>query len=281
MFLGRALALVLLLSSAVALLATGSSTAAPPTQLYYKISVEFAGYQYHKSSVISYDETGGILDQRLALEHNAAIKWNAKTNESVLLRKLPDGRVTFISSGNATVDFKFSERGTEGMASFAHGFVMSPPCERTYRGGVLDGVRSILTTGGMSISAESSSRQTLVVNVNQPTSELTVGEATCIAQRNADEPPFSWHVDGKHFAKQQRVHLSGLPGLGLSAPVELGNNLRINFGRRAISLTRTQAIDLGHVAERDVNGRPTAVVVGRARMAIRVVFRRCPHARPC
>lgn len=276
----HAIALMLLLSSAVALLATGSSNAAAPTRLYYKISVEFAGVQYTKSSVISYDDSG-IVDQRIAMEHTATMKWKAKTNESVLLRKLPDGRVTFISSGNATVDFYFGERGTEGVASFAHGFVMSPPCERTFRGGVLGGLGKILTTGEMSISATSSSRQSLFVAVNQPTSDLTVGEATCTAQRWPHEPPYSWHVDGANFTKQQRVHLSGLPGLGVGVSVDLGSNLRNNFGRRSIPFLYTQAIDLGHIAERDVNGRPVAVVEGRVRAATRGSFTRCPHPRPC
>jgi hypothetical protein len=273
----RSLSLVLVLATlAATLLASSAQGARPrPTRLYYNIEVTFVADEGYKSSAMSRDETGGIVDQRTLVSRYASVRWTAKTNESVLLRRLPDGRVTFISSGASTVRFAFDEYGVTGQFAYQPGWVSSPACEQGYRGGVDD----ILTTGEVSLSGGTPA--VLDANINAPTSELRTTSVTCLAQRSPNEDLVVKNVPGEHFTSQPRASLSGLPGLGWSSRVSLGNNLRLNFGRSVISARNLHYVDLDGVHERDVAGRPVSVVTGHASSTTIVVFTRCPHARPC
>jgi hypothetical protein len=275
----RPLTLVLVVSCAIALLAAASSQGAPtraPTRLYYNITVQYLGTEGYTTSRIARDETGAVVDQRTMVSHFGSLRWTAKTNESVLLRRLPDGRVTFISSGAATVRFEFDEYGMIGQQQFVPGFVSTPPCEQEYKGGV-----HILTTGELSLSGGGTFQPALVANVNAPPSELTTKLVSCVYQRYPEEQPVAWQIQGEEFKRQQRAHLSGFPDLGWSATVAFGNNLRLNFGRSAIAVRHTHSIDLDGVHERDVTGQPVSIVKGSASATTIVVFTRCPHPRPC
>jgi hypothetical protein len=274
---GRFLVVVLLVSSGVAMLASGGSSAAAPTQLYYNLTVDFGATQHFASYVLSYDDNGAVVDRRLAHRQSATMIWKSKTNESILLRNLPGGRVTWLSSGDSTVDFRFAENGAEGISSYAPGYISSPACERSFRGGT----GRILTTGKASIASATRARQTLIFTVTAPKSELTKSEAGCSYQRYEFEPPVEWHLRAETYTNQQRAYVSALPGLGVVATVDVGSNLVRNFGRRTIQAERTQTISLDGVGERDRLGRPSTVTEGHVRAVVRVRFTRCPEPRPC
>ena len=271
--------LVLLLVASVAGLAAGASSgdaASPPTRLYYNITLKYTGDEHYTTTQVTRDETG-ILDQRTSLSHSGSLDWTAKTNESVLLRRLPDGRVTFVSSGGATVAFAFKEHGVTGQMGYQRGWFSTPPCEQAYRGEV-----KIVTTGAFSLGTGARPpSMTLTASVNAPKSEITTKEATCVAQRNEDDAPFVKRVHGERFENMPRAHLSGLPGLGQAVEVALGNNLALNFGRSAITARYHTEKRLDAVHERDYRGLPTSFVLGRAVATAVVTFERCPKPRPC